>query len=766
MARTAAFNRGAAAGDKMDPRRGAADVMNAAYRFGEYRLDPVAYELWRGGRELALPRKVFACIVHLIKNRDRAVGRDELMQAIWGHVHLTDNTLGQAIRRARHVLEDDGKEQQIIKTVRDFGYRWAAHVETLSEPSEIAPAGTEGQIALLLPVAIDGEGNGEHAWIRLGIMDLIAQHLRAAGQPMVRSDTVIALLQGMSAQPRVEDVQRLARDTGAQLVLSPRAQVAGARWRIAVRSVLGTASPLNALGEAHDVIQAARIAADQMSLSLGFKPGTDLDVEPALAKLLRKAEAAMLAQQMGAARELIEAAGPDLRERPEVRLQLGWIEYESHQLDAARDVFETLLEHAAVQRDPVLRARVLHGLGGVHFRRGSHRAAQSILEEAMRLHGDEDPRGTRGRIQRLLGFVTLIGGDFARARVHLAQARKSFEAGGDVRGLGALDNNLGVLAILRDRYAEALFHFRNATARQALLNDVDAELRNHANAVEAHLGLLDPEAAAALERQLKELLPQTANTRTVIHANLARALLLDASGKCQVADALLAQVLRAIEDQETPLLRTNALVFRAERLAGEGDLAAAARIAADVVARTLPDHEARQDDGLGRAWLIVVREALARGDLDDATDAAARMHAWAREVSTESPAIHAAIAQAEVAAAASRYDAARTSFERALFLADRGHVPLRTLQVAESYVGWLLARSDHDTGDLERALVIADRLSPYADRDYRAALVQLRVYLACGPQSAWRAALARARSLAGERRLPVELLLKSAQTHA
>jgi hypothetical protein len=98
-------------------------------------------------------------------------------------------------------------------------------------------------------------------------------------------------------------------------------------------------------------------------------------------------------------------------------------------------------------------------------------------------------------------------------------------------------------------------------------------------------------------------------------------------------------------------------------------------------------------------------------------------------------------------------------------LADRGHAPLRMLQVAESYVGWLLGGASTDASGAERALVVADRLSPYADRDYGGALLQLRVYLAAGPQSAWRAALARARSLAGERRMPIELLLRS-QSHA
>ena len=70
---------------------------------------------------------------------------------------------------------------------------------------------------------------------------------------MVRSDTVIALMQGFANPPRMVDIEQLARETGAQLVLSSRAQVAGARWRIALHSVLGASSPLNTLGEAHDV---------------------------------------------------------------------------------------------------------------------------------------------------------------------------------------------------------------------------------------------------------------------------------------------------------------------------------------------------------------------------------------------------------------------------------------------------------------------------------------------------------------------------------
>ena len=99
------------------------------YRFGEFELDAARRTLRRDGREVVLPAKVFACILYLVEHRDRAIGRDELMTAVWGHLHLTESVLGQAMRQARQALCDNGEKQDVIRTVRGFGYRWAAPVD-------------------------------------------------------------------------------------------------------------------------------------------------------------------------------------------------------------------------------------------------------------------------------------------------------------------------------------------------------------------------------------------------------------------------------------------------------------------------------------------------------------------------------------------------------------------------------------------------------------------------------------------------------------
>jgi hypothetical protein len=48
-------------------------------------------------------------------------------------------------------------------------------------------------------------------------------------------------------------------------------------------------------------------------------------------------------------------------------------------------------------------------------------------------------------------------------------------------------------------------------------------------------------------------------------------------------------------------------------------------------------------------------------------------------------------------------------------------------------------------------------LAGWADRDYEAALLQLRVYHALHKPAAWSAALTQARALAGERAIPADL---------
>ncbi|HEX7768985.1 MAG TPA: winged helix-turn-helix domain-containing protein, partial [Dokdonella sp.] len=93
------------------------------YRFGEYRLDPSARELSSAGVPATLSPKVFDVLAYLVEHRDRAVGRDELIAAVWGRTDVSDTLLGQTVLKARRAIGDTGNEQHAIRTVPRFGYR-------------------------------------------------------------------------------------------------------------------------------------------------------------------------------------------------------------------------------------------------------------------------------------------------------------------------------------------------------------------------------------------------------------------------------------------------------------------------------------------------------------------------------------------------------------------------------------------------------------------------------------------------------------------
>ena len=118
-------------------------MSHPVYLFGEYRVDPLARELHRGSELLALSPKVFDCLVYLIEHRDRAVGRDELIAAVWGKLDVSDTLLGQTLLKARRAVGDDGNEQNAIRTIPRFGYRWVRELDTPTA----APGETGGTAA-------------------------------------------------------------------------------------------------------------------------------------------------------------------------------------------------------------------------------------------------------------------------------------------------------------------------------------------------------------------------------------------------------------------------------------------------------------------------------------------------------------------------------------------------------------------------------------------------------------------------------------------
>jgi DNA-binding winged helix-turn-helix (wHTH) protein/TolB-like protein len=100
----------------------------ASYRFGGYRLDAVRGMLLDpAGDEVRLRPKPFALLSYLLDHPGRVLGREELMEALWPDVAVTDDSLTQCIGDVRRAFGDRATE--ILRTVPRRGYMLALPVE-------------------------------------------------------------------------------------------------------------------------------------------------------------------------------------------------------------------------------------------------------------------------------------------------------------------------------------------------------------------------------------------------------------------------------------------------------------------------------------------------------------------------------------------------------------------------------------------------------------------------------------------------------------
>jgi DNA-binding winged helix-turn-helix (wHTH) protein len=103
--------------------------------FGACTLDLDRRELRYQDRVQPLEPKAFTVLVHLLTHRDRAITKEELLTVGWPGEFVTEAALARCVQVIRRAVADDGGQQQVIKTLRGYGYRFVATVATLTAPA-------------------------------------------------------------------------------------------------------------------------------------------------------------------------------------------------------------------------------------------------------------------------------------------------------------------------------------------------------------------------------------------------------------------------------------------------------------------------------------------------------------------------------------------------------------------------------------------------------------------------------------------------------
>jgi len=210
------------------------------FLFSDCVLDPERRELTRASKAVTVGPQVFDLLLYLVRNRDRVVSKDHMIEDVWGGRIVSESTLTSHINAVRKAIGDSGENQLLVRTVPRKGFRFVGEV-TEAQASERLPHDVSGPAtdvarpALHLPskpsIAVlpfqNLSGDPEQAYFADGVVEEIITALSR-----VRWLFVIARNSSFTYQGRVVDVTQVGQELGVGYVLEGSLRKAGDRIRI------------------------------------------------------------------------------------------------------------------------------------------------------------------------------------------------------------------------------------------------------------------------------------------------------------------------------------------------------------------------------------------------------------------------------------------------------------------------------------------------------------------------------------------------------
>jgi TolB-like protein/DNA-binding winged helix-turn-helix (wHTH) protein/Tfp pilus assembly protein PilF len=111
-------------------------LRNAAFRVGQWRVEPALDEISRDGTTVKLEPRTMRVLLCLAEHAGSVVSVNQLLETVWKDLVVTQYSVYQAVAALRRALGDDPKNPAYIASVTRRGYRLIAPVETEAKVQE------------------------------------------------------------------------------------------------------------------------------------------------------------------------------------------------------------------------------------------------------------------------------------------------------------------------------------------------------------------------------------------------------------------------------------------------------------------------------------------------------------------------------------------------------------------------------------------------------------------------------------------------------
>ena len=214
-------------------------VRSLRYLFEDYAFDPDRRELHRGADVVSIAPQVFDLLDYLIRNRERVISKDDLINAVWNGRNVSDAALTTRLNVARSAIGDTGVEQRLIKTLPRKGFRFVGQVREAREvagpnpgdATESAPAVPDKPSIAVLPFA-NMSGDPEQEYFADGMVEEITTALSR-----FKWLFVIARNSSFTFKGKAVDIKEVGRRLGVRYVLEGEVRKALGKVRITGRLI-------------------------------------------------------------------------------------------------------------------------------------------------------------------------------------------------------------------------------------------------------------------------------------------------------------------------------------------------------------------------------------------------------------------------------------------------------------------------------------------------------------------------------------------------
>jgi len=215
-----------------------AAVAQKVFRFEGFTLDLTRRSLRAGDRVVELRPKSFDVLAYLVERAGRPAGKDEIIQAVWPDVTVTEESLTRCVSDIRLALDDSA--QRIVKTLPRRGYVLAAPVDgpgdsaiSPAAPTEpLAPPPQDDRPAIAVLAFANVSADPGEQYFSDGITDDIITELS-------RFSSLIVIARNSSFQykGRSVDVRRIGQELGVGYVLEGSIRRDGERLRLTAQLI-------------------------------------------------------------------------------------------------------------------------------------------------------------------------------------------------------------------------------------------------------------------------------------------------------------------------------------------------------------------------------------------------------------------------------------------------------------------------------------------------------------------------------------------------